>query len=546
MRFASVPTAEAVGAILAHSLGTPDGPIKKGRVLSAGDVARLQAAGHETVMAARLDPGDLDENAAAGRVARALAGSGVRVAEPFTGRANLYAEWPGLVTLDPARIGRLNGLDEALTVATVVPFERVEAGQMIATVKIITFGLSGAVVAAAEPLAAAALAVAPFAARTAGLVLTELPATKTTVLDKRTRVMADRLAALGSRLGPVLRVPHETAAVAAAITELATAGADPILVFAASAIVDRGDVTPAALVAAGGTVVHLGMPVDPGNLLMVGRLGPRDVIGVPSCAASPKLNGFDWVLERRLAGQPVGPAELAALGVGGLLKEISGRPQPREGAGDDDTRRAPRVGAILLAAGRSTRMGAGRMKLLEPLDGVPLVRHTTAAALASGADPVVVVTGHAAEAIEAALDGLDVAIVRNPRFTEGLSTSLKAGLAALPDTTDAALVLLGDMPTVTAATLRRLIAAFAPKDGRHIIVPVRDGRRGNPVLWGRSLFPAIGAVTGDHGARHLLGANAELVVEVEISSDEIFLDVDTPEALLQLTGRTPKDATAAD
>jgi molybdenum cofactor cytidylyltransferase len=136
--------------------------------------------------------------------------------------------------------------------------------------------------------------------------------------------------ALGSRLFAVETVAHTETDVAAAILRLKQQGAAPIIVFAASAIVDRGDVVPAALTQAGGEVVRLGMPVDPGNLILLGRIGSIDVIGAPSCAASPKLNGFDWVLQRRLAGIEVGTAEIAAMGLGGLLMEIPTRPQPRE------------------------------------------------------------------------------------------------------------------------------------------------------------------------------------------------------------------------
>jgi molybdenum cofactor cytidylyltransferase len=325
--------------------------------------------------------------------------------------------------------------------------------------------------------------------------------------------------------------------VRSAIQELAQLGCDPILVFAASAIVDRGDVIPAAVAAAGGRVVHLGMPVDPGNLLMMARLGRADVIGVPSCAGSPKRNGFDWVLERRLAGLEVAGSQLSRMGVGGLLKEIVTRPQPRdEQAVGPAPRREAQIGCIVLAAGRGTRMGAGN-KLLENLAGRPLVRHVAECALASRARPVVVVTGHEADRVEAALAGLDVELVHNPRFATGLSSSLGTGLDALPEHLDGAMVMLADMPLLRPEHLDRLIAAFAPKEGRSIVVPVFEGRRGNPVLWSGDYFASMRRLQGDAGARRLIAEHADQLIEVDLGSDAVVIDVDTPQALAELRGR---------
>lgn len=541
MKFEQIPLRSAAGAILAHSIPTPSGAIKKGRVLNPDDIERLAAAGVAHVTAALLEAGDVGEDAAAARVAAALCGSGMHVAEPFTGRANLYADANGLVEIDAARLRRINAIDEGLTVATVPAFERVTRGQMLATVKVITFALPEAVVSAAEALAREAcglMHVRAFRATHAGLVLTLLAGTRKNLIEKRRRAIAQRLEALGSAIGESEVVAHETEAVAGAIARMASAGHDPIIVFAASAIVDRQDVIPAGLVEAGGQIERLGMPVDPGNLMLLGRLGATDVIGAPSCAASPKINGFDWVLERRLAGIAVTSEDVASMGLGGLLKEIVTRPQPREIPPEEDmgedsaetVRRAPHIASIVLAGGRSTRYGS-RNKLLEMLDGAPLVVRAVKAALSSRASPVIVVTGHEAEAVERALDGLDVRIVHNPDFKEGLSTSLKAGIAALPQDVDGAIVSLGDMPRIEARHLDRLISAFSPKEGRGIVVPVHLGKRGNPVLFARAYFPELLAIEGDTGARHIIAASASEVAEVDLGTDAIFLDIDTPEAL---------------
>ena len=204
-----------------------------------------------------------------------------------------------------------------------------------------------------------------------------------------------------------------------------------MLILGASATSDAADTCPAALVAAGGRLIRFGMPVDPGNLLFLGEHAGRPVVGLPGCARSPALNGADWVLERLAAGLAVTGADIAAMGVGGLLKEIAARPQPRAGR-----RRAagpPRVAALVLAAGAARRM-RGRDKLLETVGGRPMLRVVAEAALASRAGPVVVVLPPDAPARAAALDGLAVEIVEAPDWAEGMAASLRAGLAAVEPT----------------------------------------------------------------------------------------------------------------
>jgi molybdenum cofactor cytidylyltransferase len=194
------------------------------------------------------------------------------------------------------------------------------------------------------------------------------------------------------------------------------------------------------------------------------------------------------------------------------------------------------VAAVVLAAGRSARMGSTN-KLLAPIEGKPILTLVVEAAIASGACPVIVVTGFEAERIAEALSGLDIMFARNPDFEQGLSTSLRAGLNALPAEVEGALILLGDMPLVQVSDLKALIAAFAAK-GRHAIcIPVRGGKRGNPVLWGASYFPEAKGLAGDSGAKRLIEIHRDQVIEVEACSDGIFTDIDTPSDLARLNAR---------
>jgi molybdenum cofactor cytidylyltransferase len=533
MDFGEISLAEAEGAILAHSVKHRTGVFKKGRLLSAADLALIRESGVSTVFGARLGPDDIPEDEAALSVANAIAGGGVRVQEPFTGRANVHAVEAGLVVIDPDRIRRVNRVHESLTLATSAPFEVVEARQMVATVKVIPFAVPRGVVAevlaviGADPL----VRVEHFKHRKAGLVITRLPQTKPSLVTKSETAMRERVSSLEGELGEVIIADHTIDAVRDAIARLHRSGHNPVLVFGASAIVDRGDVIPAALVSAGGEVVHLGMPVDPGNLLMLGRIEGANVIGVPSCARSPKVNGFDWVLERVMAGLHVSAQDIMDMGAGGLLMEIESRPSPRESK-RALPQKAPEIAAIVLAAGRSSRMGSN--KLLADIDGRPMVRRTVEAVLASEARPVIIVIGHEGDKVRSALAGLDVTFVFNPEHLQGLATSLRVGIGSVAMETDGALVCLADMPLVAPGEINKLISAFNRVERRTIIVPVHGGKRGNPILWGREHFTEISRLDGDHGARALLDLHPEEVTEVVMRSDAVLADFDTPESLARL------------
>jgi molybdenum cofactor cytidylyltransferase len=342
------------------------------------------------------------------------------------------------------------------------------------------------------------------------------------------KVTEERLAPAGAIIVAERRVAHEQGALAKAIEEVLSEGAELVIVFGASAIADRRDVIPAAVEAIGGRVAHFGMPVDPGNLLLVASARGRPVLGAPGCARSPKENGFDWVLMRLLAGLDVPREAITGMGVGGLLMEIVTRPQPRT---EPPVVAPRRIAAIVLAAGRSTRMG-GPNKLLAEIARRPLVRIAAEEALASRAKPVIVVTGHQRDHVEQVLAGLPVRLVHNPDFAQGLGTSLAAGIAAVPADADGAIVCLGDMPQVDTALIDRLIGAFDPDRGALVVVPTFEGKRGNPVLWSRRFFPDLTAIEGDVGARHLIGRYGEAVVEVPVDGKAALTDIDTPEALV--------------
>lgn len=330
MRFGPVPVTEAAGHVLAHSVQLPQGRLRKGKLLSAENVAALRAAGWAHITVARLDPEDIAENDAARQLAAALlpdpAAAGLRLSEAFTGRVNLLAAGPGLARIDAARVNAVNRVHPMITLATVPRWQRMDPGHMVATVKIIAYAVP-------SDSLAAACAAAPGAVTLQPPVLSEAVLIETLVGrdpgDKGWRMTQARLDRLNIALAPRITVPHAAEPLAAAI---AAQRAPLILILTGSATSDPQDIAPEALRRAGGTVDRFGMPVDPGNLLFLGRRGAQTVIGLPGSARSPALSGIDWVLERAACGVAPTADEIAGMGVGGLLKEIPTRPQPRSGA----------------------------------------------------------------------------------------------------------------------------------------------------------------------------------------------------------------------
>ncbi len=540
MKFGPVPVASAAGATLAHSQTLGGKRYRKGQVLSDADVGALAEAGVAEITVFQLEPGDITENDAARRLSTAAAGENIRLGIANTGRVNLFAAADGLVDFDPARIDAVNAIDEGITVATVRPCDRVAANQIAATVKIIPFAVAEKDLTAAEAEArrgGALFNLRPFQAHRVALLQTTLPGSQAKVLEKTSSVIGARVNDLGSTLAGDRQSGHETGAVAAALKEIASGGAELILIVGASATTDRRDVIPAGIVEAGGRIDHFGMPVDPGNLLVVATLGTVPVLALPGSARSPKIGGNDLVLERLLAKLPVDAAHIRAMGTGGLLKEIPSRPLPRAEAAPRQkvaaTPAKPRIAGVVLAGGQSRRMGVVN-KLLAKVDGKEMVRHAVDMVREAGADPIIVVTGHEPDRVRAVLANANVSFVHNEDYAEGLSTSLRTGIAAVPDDADGALVALGDMPRVQAAHVVRLIEAFSPADGRAIVVPTWQGKRGNPVLWAKRFFAEMEEIDGDVGAKHLIGANADLVHEVEMPDSGVLLDVDSPEALADL------------
>lgn len=538
MIFGRLKLTESRGAILAHSLKTPGGTLRKGALIDDQAYRLLDQAGYEHVTIARLEPGDITEQDAAAALGDLLQSPGLYRSPVVNGRVNLFASVPGLLRIDREAVTRLNLSSEAVALATLADYSPVAKDDMVATLKIIPFAVPNDTLARAEhcitetPL----LRIRPFRPLRAGLIVTLLPQLKPATIAGTVEVTAGRIAAHGGTMLPHLELPHEEAAIAGGIRRLLGAKAELLLIAGASAVTDRQDVAPQAIRLAGGAVSHFGMPVDPGNLICFGNVGDVPALILPGCARSKALNGIDWVLDRVFAGEPLSEAEIAAMGAGGLLKEAESRPAPRALRAAPGIGRSPasppRFAALVLAAGSSTRMGRNKLLALLP-DGRPMIAHTVDNILATEARPVIVVTGHQDRELRNALGGRPVRFLHAPDHARGLSASLKAGIAAIASDIAGVLICLGDMPLVAPETLHSLLAGFDPEAGHEIIVPVFDGQRGNPILWGRRFFPELQRLSGDAGARQILPEHAGVIAEIP-APDTVLRDFDTPEMLAGL------------
>ena len=335
MKFGPVPLAEAEGKILGHNVAGADGKrrLRKGRPLRAEDLSVLRELGRITVYVAELEPGDVDENTAASRVAVACQGAGLRLSGASTGRINLMATVLGLVRIDEGQLRRLNA-GEGLTVASLGSHAVVRPGQTVATVKVIPYAVPESVVASVESglSGVRVICVDELASKRVGLILSGSPSVRGPLAESFFPLV-ERVRELGSDVveQDYVDVGEEGGeqALAQALERQRDMRVDVILFAGETAIMDRHDITPRAVERAGGRVEAVGAPVDPGNLLMLAYLNDIPILGAPGCARSRKTNVVDWVLPRLLAGDRLTRDDIITLGAGGLLEDVPERPLPR-------------------------------------------------------------------------------------------------------------------------------------------------------------------------------------------------------------------------
>lgn len=528
MRFEERLIAESEGWTLAHSVICGKKRIIKGTVLNSALLSKLIVAGVEKAQVFLLETGDLNEDTAAKAAAANITGSGLSIEPTGRGRANIIAACDGLFVPNNG-IDAVNNADDAFSAASLASHTPVRVGQLVATIKLIPYGLPSEKLDNIPDLPAK-MTVKPFQQFTAALIITGGAPT-----PKTTASLTARINRLGGRLTTQEPVEHSENAVCDALSEITAEPVELILMLGASAISDKRDIFPTALKSAGGKLIKLGMPADPGNLLMLGRLDEKTVIGLPGCARSPALNGFDWVLQRFAAKEPLDAHTLTAMGTGGLLKEPAGRNTPRTGPSKYTS--APTAAAIVLAAGKSSR-AKNIHKLLSTLGGKTVIASTVDSLLGIKNLQVVVVTGHKSTEINACLADKNMSTIHNPNFEQGMGSSLAVGIAALNETTNHALVCLGDMPFVQQETIEKMLETAANLSGTAIFIPTFHGKRGHPVLWPKRFFNDLKNLQSETGGKQILRDNPEKIIEVPVDDAGILIDLDTPEMLAQF-GVTP-------
>lgn len=531
MKFGCFSALKAKGGILAHSLSLPDGKrLRKGVVINDQIIEKLMKAGVEEVTVAMPEDGEILEDVAATLIAEKFDDWHLRIEEASTGRVNIFAKGNGVFRVSKKIINQINSIDPAITIATLPDYKAVNSSRLVATIKIIPYAVK------AESLETVlgfdiekAIAFHPYSRRSIGLITTTLPTLKKSVMEKTRRNFEQRLKPSCSVITENYDLPHDADTIATLISTM-TYNNDIIVIFGASAISDIADCIPEGIKLAGGEIIRFGMPVDPGNLLLLAKIGDIPIIGAPGCARSIAENGFDWVLNRMLAGIDVTAEDIAGMGVGGLLMETGNRPHPRE----TKPKTSFFISGLILAAGQSRRMGKENKMTVE-VNGKPMVRHIAEAALNSKLSKICVVTGHKPQSVVDALDGIEFQQFDNSNYANGLSTSLIEGINRIGNYTSHALILLGDMPFISSQMLNQMIEASA-ENPENIIVATHDGKRGNPVLWPRRFFEELKTIEGDVGARRIMVANREMVTEVELG-EAASLDLDTPEAVRQIEDR---------
>ncbi len=534
MRFLELPVAETLQCYLAHSCRVGQRRVAKGTQIDAGLIEQLHVADIHTVTVAQLDASDVHEDAAAQELALALSGQHVTASTARTGRVNLHADAEGLFLFSRDTLLALNAVDERITCATLDENRWVTKGRMLATIKIIPYAVPreqlnkvlGIVAQASQPLS---IHVAH--SKTVALIQTRLPSLKETVLDKTFEVTRQRLQQRGSLLLLERRCKHNTQSLSTTIEDVMKQSPDCLIIAGASAISDRADVIPQSIELAGGSVQRFGIPIDPGNLLLLAEIKDTTVLGAPGCARSPKDNGLDRVLDRLVCELPVHNDWLNTLSIGGLLDEDVTRPALRREASPVRTGAAQlRIGALVLAAGHA-RQVAGRThstSIRSPLDdwqGKPIVEqvlsqleHTD---FEQAFERILVVTGQNDPDI-ADLSIKDTTIlINNPDWEKGLGYSIAAGVRQLLDC-DAIMVFLGNTPPVSTSTLEQLRQHYLAHPETRMLVPNHRGKSGNPVLINNVFFDSLLALRGDSGARFIQRCYPDSVKYLEVDDPMVL------------------------
>ena len=518
------------GSILAQTYNLSGRRLSKGTHVSEDMVELLNKENVKTVLCAVPHEGDVHEDSAAEAISKALDENQLYAEEASTGRVNFRTPALSIVRYNRELIKKINLVDESIAFSIVEHNQLLAKDDLIATLKIIPFFVSKIYVERVVDLISKneIFKIHYLQEKKVELIQTYYDWQKGSIFKATSNVTSSRLDALGCPLQKETLIPHNHRSLCSEIKSSIDRGSQVLLISGASAITDRADQIPKAILSVGGEIIQYGLAVDPGNLLLIGKVGNTTIIGMPGCARSPKLNGFDWVLQLLIADIPINKDELADMGAGGLLMEIASRPLPRALA-KSVNKKEKKIMGVILAAGNSTRMGKGN-KLLKNIGGAPLVRNTAIEMLKSDLDTCSIVLGYQSDKVAAVIKDLDIKLILNPRWEKGQSSSLMAAINNLDATYTDILIMLGDLPAVKSSHINRIIEEHLLTDNRksRITIPSFKGQKGNPIIWGRSFFNDLSNLEGDVGGRALFSEHPAAINLIEMDDPCVLTDLDTP------------------
>ena len=531
MKIENLDPRESKGSILAQSYNLSERKLSKGTRVSKAIVELLNKENIKSILCAVPDENDMDEDAAAEAISNAIDRNRIYAEEASTGRVNFRTPALGVVRYNRELIKKINLVDESIAFSIVEHNQLLAKNDLIATLKIIPFFASKIYVERVVALLSKyeIFKIHRLEEKKVDFIQTYYNWQKRSIFKATSNVTRSRLDALGCLLEKETLIPHDHESLCSEIKSSLDSGAQVLLISGASAITDRSDYIPKAILSVGGEIIQYGLAVDPGNLLLIGQIGSTTVIGMPGCARSPKLNGFDWVLQLLMANIPITKEELADMGAGGLLMEIASRPLPRA-LSKSVYKRGKKIMGVILAAGNSTRMGKDN-KLLRNVGDASLVRNTAVEMLNSDVDSCSIVLGYQSDKVAEVIKDLNISLILNPLWQEGQASSLKAALNTLDDTYSDLLIMLGDLPGVKSRHINTIIEEHLLTNNRRskITIPSFNGKKGNPVIWGRSFFPDLSNLEGDVGGRALFNHHPAAINLLDMDDPAVVTDTDTPE-----------------
>ena len=531
MKILGLDPQESLGSVIAQTYNLPGKTISKGTFVTSEIVDYFKEGEVQNMICAVPDNGDIHEDEAANIISNAIDRSHIYIESASTGRVNFKSRSLCLVRYKRDLIKKVNLVDESIAFSIVEHNQLLAKNDLIATLKIIPFFTQKKYVDQVISILDKneLFKTHSLNKKEVSLIQTSFEWQKKSMFKATSNVTRNRLEALDCSLNEEKLIRHDYKVLCSEIRSSIKSGIDILLISGASAITDRSDYIPKAILSEGGEIIQYGLAVDPGNLLLVGKIGKTTIIGMPGCARSPKLNGFDWVLQLLMADIPVVKEELAEMGAGGLLMEIASRPLPRALA-KNVNKQEKKIMGVILAAGNSTRMGKDN-KLLRNIGDAPLIRNLAIEILKSDLDSCSIVLGYQSDKVADVIKDLNVNLILNPLWKEGQASSLRAAINTLDSTYSDLLIMLGDLPGIKSSHINSIIEEHLLTDNRKskITIPSFKGQKGNPVIWGRSFFHDLSNLEGDVGGRTLFSEHPAAINILEMNDPWVVKDADTPE-----------------